>query len=117
MTDAGIGYLSELTQLRYLRIVAPAARPGVAGPITNESIVHLIRLTGLVVLCLGNTQITDAGLAEIKTLSNLRVLELPGNMKITEKGISRLREALPGLFVNRGRGAQPQGHHFAQRAV
>ena len=46
------------------------------------------------------TMITDAGLAHLKGLTGLRVLDLQGT-RITDAGVRALEEALPRLEVIR----------------
>ena len=51
-------------------------------------------------LRLGGTQVTDAGLKELKNLKGLRTLDL-SKTGVTGTGESELRNALPGCFIAR----------------
>jgi hypothetical protein len=43
--------------------------------------------------------VTDAGLVHLKSLRNLKCIDLSGT-KVTDAGIAQLRRALPGLKVS-----------------
>jgi hypothetical protein len=60
------------------------------------ALAHLRGLTGLRVLHLAFTPVTDAGLEDLKGLKDLRILDLDYT-RVTDRGIDALREALPGV--------------------
>ena len=51
-------------------------------------------------LCLENTQISDAGLALLEGLTSLLWLYLTGT-QVTDKSIKKLQEALPNCKITR----------------
>jgi hypothetical protein len=51
-------------------------------------------------LDLSDTQVTDAGLKELKELKNLRSLDL-FNTRVTDAGAAVLQNALPKLKIRR----------------
>jgi hypothetical protein len=51
-------------------------------------------------LALENAAITDAGLAQLKGLTYLEVLDLKGT-KVTDAGVQELQKALPRVKVQR----------------
>jgi len=94
-------------------------------PITDAGLAHIRPLTGLVELHLEQTKITDQGLAQLKGLTNLSYLNLYGTevsdvglgqltglknlrnlyvwqTKVTDEGIQKLKQALPGVNINKG---------------
>jgi len=94
-------------------------------PITDAGLAHIKSLTGLVQLHLEQTKITDQGLAQLKGLVNLTYLNLYGTAvsdaglgqlaglknlrnlyvwqtKVTDEGIQKLKQALPGVDINKG---------------
>lgn len=92
ITDAGLAHLSGgLTKLRGLRLSGLDVR------ITGVGIAHLSSLPKLRDLDLGNTNITDAALAQLPGgFGNLRRLSL-WNCPITDAGLVHLK-ALDGLL-------------------
>ncbi len=51
-------------------------------------------------LWIGNTRVTDAGLAHLKGLRNLLDLSV-GNTQVTDAGVAELKQTLPDLQVVR----------------
>ena len=68
--------------------------------VSDEGLRYLEKAKSLQVLSLRNTRITDAGLQFLKHIKTLRSLEVTGT-QVTEQGIEELRQALPGLQVQR----------------
>jgi hypothetical protein len=66
--------------------------------VTDAGLVHLRHLKRLESLSLGNTRITDAGLVRLHGLKNLNLVYLTGT-GATPQGIAELRKALPGTAV------------------
>lgn len=99
ITDGGVKWLSNLTDLRNLHLNAPR--------ITDAAIEHLSCLTNLHSLSLTNSGITDAVLPHIFRLRSLQTLGLnaPG---ITDAGIHGI-ECLPELSSLDIRGANISG--------
>ncbi len=52
-------------------------------------------------LILENSNITDAGLAHLKNLTELTYLDLSNCEQITENAKRSLKESIPGLYINR----------------
>jgi len=94
-------------------------------PVTDAGLAYVEPLTGLVELHLEQTKITDQGLAQLKGLVNLRYLNLYGTAlgdagleqltglknlrnlyvwrtKVTDEGIKKLKQALPGVDIEKG---------------
>ncbi len=87
----GVKYASEITSLVVLRVY---------GPIKDEGMQPIAKLTNLETLLVPGTQITDAGLASLASLKKLKRLEVQGN-KVSDAAVAKLKEALPGLEVVR----------------
>ncbi len=68
--------------------------------ITDAGLAHLAGLTQLRDLCLQGTQITDAGLKHLAGLTQLRELHLE-NTQIMDDGVKKLRQALPKCDIDR----------------
>jgi len=51
---------------------------------------------------LDHTQVGDAGLEHLKTLTSLERITL-GETKVTEAGVARLKQALPRLQIEQSR--------------
>lgn len=68
--------------------------------ITDAGLAHLKALTQLRSVSLENAAITDAGLAHLKALTQLQELYLKGT-KVTGAGIQALQKALPKVKVER----------------
>ena len=66
--------------------------------ITDAGLAHLANLTNLRGLTLSNTQITDAGLVHLSNLTNLQVLYL-SDTQITPGAKATLRALIPGLRI------------------
>lgn len=66
--------------------------------VTDAGLAHLQVLTELRELDLGHTQVTDAGLAHLQGLRGLRKLDLV-YAKITDAGLAQLRQALPACVI------------------
>ena len=63
--------------------------------ITDAGLAHLVGLTNLQTLNLSDCyQITDAGLVHLKGLTNLKTLVLM-QTQITDAGVAELKQALP----------------------
>jgi hypothetical protein len=116
ITDEGLAKLAPLKRLKFLYLFKT--------DITDAGLAHLKELPRLEVICLDQTLITDAGIktleglprleklhvhsrvpltdATIESLSkHVRLFELKvGGPGFTEKGIARLREALPNCTVH-----------------
>ncbi|MFP6613293.1 MAG: hypothetical protein VB835_13365, partial [Pirellulales bacterium] len=83
------------------------ATPVLAEPTPNEVIAAIKKLGGgvsvdqnkaVVRVSLYRTNITDAGLANLKGLSSLEVLYLYGT-QVTDAGVEKLKQALPKCMI------------------
>ncbi len=83
VTDATLSHIAQLTNLTQLDLSGTA--------ITDAALSHIERLANLTQLSLSRTGITDLGLAHVAKLTRLRVLLLTANTKITSGGIARLK--------------------------
>ena len=68
--------------------------------VTDAGLKHLKRLPKLSWLELGNTKVTDAGLEHLRSLTGLERLHLDGT-QVTDAGVNELKRALPNLEVER----------------
>ena len=71
--------------------------------ITDAGMADLKGLTNLKTLRLALTQITDAGLVHLKGLTNLESLSLFGT-QVTDAGIAELQKALPNCQIQKPNG-------------
>jgi len=90
ITDVGLGHLKGLTGLQLLFL---------SDKITDAGVEHLKGLTGLQYLWLGG-KITDAGIEHLKGLTGLEFLGLSGT-QVTDAGVQQLKQSLPNLNVQR----------------
>ncbi len=93
VTDAGLAALVGLGYLQNLQ--APLTT------ISDAGLAQLKGLSNLVTLNLYGTQVTDAGLEHLTGLKHLRAVYL-WQTQVTPEGATKLRETLPGLYVNTG---------------
>lgn len=93
VTDAGLAAIAGLGYLQNLQVPLTS--------VSDAGIVHLKGLSNLVTLNLYGTQVTDAGLAQLTGLKHLRAVYV-WQSKVTPEGANRLKEALPGVYVNTG---------------
>lgn len=93
VTDAGLATIAALGYLQNFQ--APLTS------ISDAGLAHVKGLSNLVTLNLYGTQVTDAGLAQLTGLKHLRALYV-WQSKVTPEGAAKLKEALPGLYVNTG---------------
>ena len=66
--------------------------------VTDAGLEQLKGVTGLEALALG-AKVTDAGLEHLKGLTELTFLQLFGT-KVTDNGVDKLQAALPKCFIN-----------------
>jgi serine/threonine protein kinase len=94
ITDAGLKHIKDHKRLDRLVITSWTSQQLL---ITNRGLVWLQGLTSLQwELNLAYTQIDDAGLVHLKTLVNLKALDLT-NTHVSQSGIENLKRALPKL--------------------
>lgn len=93
ITDAGLEAVKGLKQLEKLHLENTA--------ITDAGLTHLGGLENLEYLNLYGTKVTDAGLKSLTGLKKLKRLYL-WQTGVTDAGVDALKQALPGLVVNRG---------------
>ncbi len=91
ITDAGLMHLTGLTNLQDLTLSSTK--------ITDAGLVHLKGLTKLETLNLNFCrQITDAGLVHIKGMTKLETLNLM-QTQVTDAGVAELQQALPNCKI------------------
>jgi Leucine Rich repeat len=116
-TDEHLALLKDLKGVVHLNLRGQ--------PVTDAQLVHLRPLTELTELHLEKTKITDKGLENLQGLVNLEYLNLYGTevsdagltnlegmkklkhlyvwqTKVTDAGAAKLKQAVPGVDVNRG---------------
>ena len=82
---------------RTAQSVVAAEYRGLTGTqITDAGLAHLASLSKLRELWIGQTAVTDAGLEHLSGLKNLETLDVSGT-KVTLEGFQRLKQALPRL--------------------
>ena len=69
-------------------------------PLSNDALACLEGNTQLTELTLTYTNVTDAGLIHLTTLSGLQTLAF-GATKVTDDGVKKLQEALPSCKIGR----------------
>jgi len=92
ITDAGLAHLKGLAKLRLLALHNTR--------ITDIGLVYLQGLNNLSHLNLSDTQITDAGLAHLKGLTSLRSLDLGHDTRVSNAGVTELKQALPSVAIS-----------------
>ncbi len=90
ITDTGMNVLATMRRLRHLDICAHL--------VTDEGVRALATLPALEVLWLTRCRITDDIIPVLAELKNLRELNVR-NTEVTEGGIERLHQALPGCRI------------------
>ncbi len=66
--------------------------------VTDAGVAHLKGLANLRQLYLFGTKVSDAGLEHLKGLTNLRRLDLY-RTKVTDEGVKKLQQALPNCEI------------------
>jgi hypothetical protein len=66
--------------------------PGATGILADDTKLHILDLT--------STNVTDAGLGQLKSLMHLKTIYLPG-AKVTSVGVADIHKALPRLEIER----------------
>jgi hypothetical protein len=92
VTDEGMKHLQSLDRLTDLSLSITK--------VSDEGLAHLKRLPCLSSLCLYGNRVTDGGLKHLEHLKNLKTLSLDEAGPVTEEGIARLEEALPGISIS-----------------
>ncbi len=98
MTDAGLNQLNRLPNLESLSLKGTA--------VTGTCFVPMSGYASLKQLFLSETKVTDAGLAGMSRLTNLRFLQLEDQLNdpaITADGIKELKNALPNCIIRHWR--------------
>jgi hypothetical protein len=92
ITDDGLEYIKELAQLVYLNLSSC--------DITNKGLFHLLELKQLKILNLSYChRLSDIGLRTLQGLPHLTYLDLQGDLKVSQGGLSKIRR--PGLTIHR----------------
>ncbi|MCP4849582.1 MAG: hypothetical protein GY899_16710 [Verrucomicrobiaceae bacterium] len=93
ITDAAASDISQLAMLTKLHLENTA--------VTDNTLQQLGKLSKLEYLNLYGTKVSDAGLEHLKGLKNLKKLYV-WQTGVTEAGVNKLKESIPGLYVNMG---------------
>jgi hypothetical protein len=91
ITDEGLAHLQAMTGLKRLKL-------NFCQKITDRGLAYLGGHTQLVALDLQFTQVSDAGLEQLKNLQNLRYIFL-AETQVTPSGIENLRKMLPNCII------------------
>src|SRR5262249_44309494 len=81
--------------------------------VTDAALAQLKSLTRLETLDLRSTKVSDAGLRHLRPLTRLKVLDL-FNTRVTDAGVRELEKALPQVKIERcprAAGKAPSPHH------
>jgi hypothetical protein len=68
--------------------------------ITDDGLAHLRRLRKIIILDIPDTSVSDKGLMHLKSLLSLRTLDLRGT-RVTDEGVAKLQAALPNCEIER----------------
>jgi Leucine-rich repeat (LRR) protein len=98
----GPDYFGDVKQVSFRTFGFPAGKSPHSAEEIDEVLSHVGRLNRLTFLELLNTPVSDAGLAHLEGLANLRILKLQGENKITDAGLIRLKRmtSLKQLFLD-----------------
>jgi hypothetical protein len=99
VTDAQLAHIKGLTDLTHLHLEKTK--------ITDKGLEQLKGLTNLEYLNVYGTEVTDAGLAQLEGLKKLKNVYV-WQTKITDAGAAKLKQAIPGVDVNRGIEEKPK---------
>ncbi len=88
--DAGLKHLAALTNLKYLYIQGGAN-------LTADGLRHLANMRRLDSLFIGDSRITERGLAHLYDLKTLHIITIKSDVPISGQAIIRLRSELPHL--------------------
>jgi Leucine-rich repeat (LRR) protein len=72
----------------------------IGNQVSDAGLAHLRGLTQLKGLNLSSTQVTDAGLEHLRGLTRLTYLHL-SNTQVTDASVNELKKVLPNLYVGR----------------
>jgi hypothetical protein len=98
--DAGMPHVAEMRALKRLNL-DNVGFPAESVALTDEGVTHLAGLSNLEFLHLGKTQVSDAGLAALTGLRNLKQLVITFCPRVTDAGVAKLKEAIPALSIDR----------------
>jgi Leucine-rich repeat (LRR) protein len=93
--DAGLAYISEMEELRELKLADYRDTPG----ITDAGMQHIGKLENLELLSLQNASITDEGLRHLEKLKSLKTLDLT-RTNVSAAGVARLQSSLPKCAIS-----------------
>jgi hypothetical protein len=88
--DAGLKHLASLTNLKYLQI-------GGSTNLTDNGLKHLANMRRLDSLTIGDSRITERGLAHLYPLKTLHIITIKSTIPVSGKAIARLKTELPHL--------------------
>ncbi len=76
--------------------------------ITDAGLASLAKMSNLKTLDLSEAEISDEGLLQLASLKRLTQLHLGNNANLTEDGVNRLRELLPDCKIDYWRRQQQE---------
>ena len=91
--DAGVEHLGKINSLKRLSLQKTG--------ITDAGLAHLKGLDNLTWLNIGENEMTDAGLVHLGDIASLKELIVMNCPSVTQEGIDKLTDAIPGLRVEK----------------
>ncbi len=98
ITNEGLIEIGRLTSLEKLGIGRTTRAAGDGNKVTDDGIAHLADLKRLKFICLVNLDITDEALQTLQQIPSLQTIELYGT-EITNAGVADLKAALPNCKI------------------
>jgi len=101
VTDAGVAHLKGMTKLQELQLSGRGRNfDKIDSGITDASAEVIGAMKQLEILDLGSTNLTDAGLTKLGELKHLKTLVLLSSIKITDEGVAKFKQMVPGCQVH-----------------
>lgn len=97
LNDEALKNLSRFPNLRTLQLGGPAVE---GQGFTDKGLVHVLKLKHLEALIIYNSQVTDEGIQQLKTLPSIQTIGFCFNA-ITQAGVEKLQSQLPNAHIER----------------